>query len=118
MPSLYSRPPGRTQAYNLTVTDLKYDALAAQTHAGQASWADKFEYACAECRHWGEHKPVERYASGSRLVGQQPKPQHCTKFQRMMGQQGPAIPGSAIACRFFELNPDTPEVLSNNPKRK
>jgi hypothetical protein len=97
MPSLYSRPPGRAQAYHLTVTDLKFDALAAQTR---------------------EHKPVERYASGSRLVGQQPKPQRCTKFQRMMGQQGRAIPGSTIACRFFEPNPDTPEVLSNNPKRK
>jgi hypothetical protein len=57
MPNLNSRPPGRTQAYHLTVTDLKFDALAVQTYAGQASWADNFDYVCAECQHWANTNP-------------------------------------------------------------
>jgi len=71
------------------------------THSGQAFWAGTGPAGatCGDCIFWG-YSQVIRSADGN-AVGTK-KSCGCAKFHQLTGKHGPAIPDSALACKYFE----------------
>lgn len=73
-----------------------------QTHAGMASWSVSDGRAeCRECVFF-QHAQERRLADG-RLGAAR-----CGKYRQLMRKDGPKVPHTANACRFFELSPAPP----------
>jgi hypothetical protein len=79
-----------------------HERLAKQTYAGMAHFAATGPEGktCRECAYWKfEHR---YFAKGGRHGGML-KPSPCRKHKELKAgnQEGPPVPHSALACRYF-----------------
>jgi hypothetical protein len=59
---------------------------------------------CRECSHWDQHGARNKY--DTKL-----KDERCKKFSALaQGKKGQAVPADAFACKYFDLNPNAPEL--------
>jgi hypothetical protein len=81
------------------------DALAVETHPGQAQWAGTGPRGrtCRECVFWrGDDGRGDYYNFGGI------KPRRCARFRDLTMRKGQPVVHHAPACRHFEINPDPP----------
>lgn len=71
------------------------DASHRKTHRGQAHFAVGPHH-CKQCQFWGGKRP----RGATMFEASRPGP--CAKFSEMTGEQGQAVPGSALSCKFFK----------------
>ena len=85
------------------LTDPDFNQLV--TEPGQAHFASDNNHTCRECDHWA-NKRAERDKHLNL------KPARCLKaLELSMNRDGiPPIPHSATSCRYFQANPNPPEL--------
>jgi hypothetical protein len=84
---------------SLHLTPAPIDEIARVTHPGMASWAiPDTPNRCAECVFWNDlgrsNKQPRRGV---------PAPRRYTKYFMLTDKAGAAVPASARACRFYQL---------------
>ena len=93
-----------TQAF-----DAGMNAAIQNSHPGMAHFAGSGPAGkvCRECKFFaslGHHE--KRGVHGGRL-----KDATCRKYSALMNGEGPRVPPSASACKFFEENPNPPAMF-------
>jgi hypothetical protein len=77
----------------------------ATTYAGMAHWSNSgpFGETCGNCLFFGYYK-TKRNEAG--IVVSSVHTRGCAKYQQLTGRNGPPIPASAAACRYFARKED------------
>jgi hypothetical protein len=76
------------------------------THKGMAHLAGTGPNGrtCRECSHWDQFGDRNKY--DGKL-----KDERCKKFSALsQGKKGQKVPPEALACKYFNLNPNAPEM--------
>ena len=84
--------------------DPEFDRRVAATYPGQAHFAGTGPdgATCGQCAHLGYWKKI--YTSAGEPAHAK-KSSGCAEFYRLTGEHGPAVPGTALACRHFRPAP-------------
>lgn len=90
------------------LTSAPVDALARQSHPGQAHFAGTGPHGktCRECVFWNHVTYDYRSKSGKwrGLI----LPANCKKYQQITQKVGDKIPDDAAACKYFDQNSTVP----------
>lgn len=81
---------------------------AGQAHTAGSGDAGKAGKRCRQCIHMNFPKKLYK-ADGTLMDGR------CGMYRQILGYAGPAFAGRTVACRYFEENPDAPNVVK--PKK-
>lgn len=99
------------------LTKDRLSPLASRTHRGMAHFAGTGPRGktCRECKYWAACNGY--YAKSSRH-GDTLKPSPCLQFRKLTGGEGPGIPGSAPACKYFDPAKDPAPLFDPTSKNK
>lgn len=87
----------------LTILDADLEKKRNATYPGMAHFAGTGPAGktCRECIFWtGCGERVRYYAKGG-VHGGVIRPQACAKYKELMREVGPAVPFTALACKYF-----------------
>jgi hypothetical protein len=97
----------------LTVSDPAFESKRNNTHPGMAHFAASGPAgkSCRECEHWtGCGLEKGHYAKNGKHGGVL-KPRACAKYRELMGGEiGPAIPYTAMSCKYFAQAAEPPSI--------
>ncbi len=99
---------------HLTVIDPALDSARSRTVPGMAHWAGSGPKGktCRQCLFWDNCGADPGYYAKTGKHHGSIKPRSCRKYQQMMNNiEGPAVPHTAAACKYFSPNDVSPQIM-------